>query len=65
MVLPVWESSSVGRDEATRWRTRRFHTARIGTGLERRLAGNLQPRFTESALGALRPPIGPLFPDKK
>ena len=65
MVLPVWESSSVGRDEATRWRTRRFHTARIGTGLERRLAENLQPRFTESALGALRSAIGRAFPDKK
>jgi hypothetical protein len=65
IVLPVWESSSVGRDEATRWRVRRFQAARIGTRLERRAAENLQVFFTESPLSVMRSPIGPLFPDKK
>jgi hypothetical protein len=65
IVLPVWESSSVGRDEATRWRMRRFQAAQIGTGLERRTAETLQVQIAEFELRATRSPIGPLFPDKK
>jgi len=45
IVLPVWESSSAGRDEATRWRIRRFHNARVGTRLERRHLETLQAQI--------------------
>jgi hypothetical protein len=65
IVLPVWESSSVGREEATRWHRRRFQAARIGTRLERRPAKTLQVQIAEFELRALRSPIGSLFPDKK
>jgi hypothetical protein len=65
IVLPVWESSSVGLDEATRWRMRGFQAARIGTRLERRPAETLQVQIAEIELRALRFPIGPRFPDKK
>ena len=65
IVLPVWESSSVGRDEATRWRMRRFHTARFGTRLERRPAETLQVQIAEFELREIRSPIGSLFSDKK